>query len=100
MCGNPALSGLRIPKRTHLQSNRQDQRTDFRLRFQSFESSAARALLYVTGQDTAGAWINGKQVLRSAAAASVEANAVENVRRRRTCTADGSRPGKTCWRSK
>jgi alpha-L-rhamnosidase len=37
---------------------------DFRLRFQ-IGKPVTRGVLYVTGQDTAGAWINGKEVLRS-----------------------------------
>jgi alpha-L-rhamnosidase len=41
-----------------------DTRHDFRLRF-PLSKSIARAVLYATGEDTAAAWINGKQVLKS-----------------------------------
>jgi alpha-L-rhamnosidase len=37
---------------------------NFRLHFQP-SKPVKRAVLYVTGQDTAGAWINGKEVLRA-----------------------------------
>ena len=39
-------------------------RHEFRLRFQ-ISKPIRRALLFVTGQDTAGAWLNGKQVLEA-----------------------------------
>jgi alpha-L-rhamnosidase len=39
-------------------------RHDFRLRFE-LTNQTRRALLYVTGQDTAGAWVNGTEVLEA-----------------------------------
>jgi alpha-L-rhamnosidase len=39
-------------------------RHEFRLRFQ-ITKTVRRALLYVNGQDTAGAWLNGRQVLEA-----------------------------------
>jgi alpha-L-rhamnosidase len=48
-----------------------DTHHDFRLRF-LLSKSVQRAVLYTTGEDTAAAWINGKQVLEAQALAPWE----------------------------
>ena len=50
----------------------------FRFHF-SVSGAVKRARLYATGEDTTGAWVNGKQVMETSASAGVWASAVEDV---------------------
>jgi len=52
---NPAVANFKSPGDTH---------HEFRFSFE-LKQSLKRAVLYTTGQDTAAAWVNGKQVLEA-----------------------------------
>ncbi len=64
--------------RTSARQGSADTQHDFRFRFQ-LNGAVKRADLFVTGEDSAAAWVNGKQVHRDRAAASLEAGALEDL---------------------